>query len=75
MTAGTNGQRKRVKFYPLKPVVPSSQDGGRWREVKLTWEGTMKIEIRETKVDGLICITSLDERFYRRESDAKLFWA
>ena len=35
----------------------------------------MKIEIRETKVDGLICITSLDERFYRRESDAKLFWA
>ena len=33
----------------------------------------MKIEIRETKVEGLVCITSLDERFYRRTEDGKDF--
>jgi hypothetical protein len=29
----------------------------------------MKIEIRETKVEGWVQITTIDERFYRRESD------
>jgi hypothetical protein len=33
----------------------------------------MKIEVRETKQDGLIQITTLDERWYRREEDSKLF--
>ena len=33
----------------------------------------MKIEIRETKVPGLVQITTLDERWYQRQSDKRLF--
>lgn len=33
----------------------------------------MKIEIRETKTEGMVQITVLDERFYMRQEDSKLF--
>lgn len=33
----------------------------------------MKVEYRETTKEGLVQITTMDERWYRRESDLKLF--